>query len=434
MSNLPTGTVTLLFTDIEGSTRLIQQLGDRYARLLGDCRQLIRIAIDRWNGHEVDTQGDSFFVVFARANDALLAALDIQRALKYHSWEDGVTVRVRIGMHTGEPQMSQGNYIGVDVHHAARIMSAAHGGQVLLSQTTRELVEQTLPEGAYLRDLGEHRLKDLRRPSRLFQLGSDDLSTDFPPLKTLDTHPNNLPIEPTQFIGREKEVTAVIELLRRPEVRLLTLTGPAGVGKTRLSLQVAAELSDMFAGGVFLVPLAPVSDPEQVVPIIAQTLGIGEASDQPLLLLLQSVLQEKRMLIVLDNFEQVAIAALQIAELLAACRQLKILVTSRVVLRVRAEREYAVPALSLPGNKRLLDPAALSQYEAVALFIERARAVKPDFAVNNTNASAVVDICARLDGLPLAIELAAARIKYFPPQTLLTRLKQGLSVLAGGAH
>ena len=434
MSNLPTGTVTLLFTDIEGSTRLLQQLGDRYASVLEDCRQLIRTAIARWNGHEVDTQGDSFFVVFARANDALLAALDIQRTLKHHSWEKGVTVRVRIGMHTGEPQMSQDNYIGVDIHHAARIMSAAHGGQVLLSQTTRELVEQTLPEGVYLRDLGEHRLKDLRRPSHLFQLGSDDLSTDFPPLKTLDTHPNNLPIEPTQFIGREKEVAAVIELLRRPEVRLLTLTGPAGVGKTRLGLQVAAELSDMFAGGVFLVPLAPVSDPEQVVPIIAQTLGIGEASDQPLLLLLQSALQQKRMLIVLDNFEQVAIAALQIAELLAACRQIKILVTSRVVLRVRAEREYAVPALSLPDNKRLLDPAALSQFEAVALFIERARAVKPDFAVNNTNASAVVDICARLDGLPLAIELAAARIKYFPPQTLLTRLKQGLSVLAGGAH
>jgi predicted ATPase/class 3 adenylate cyclase/DNA-binding XRE family transcriptional regulator len=433
-NELPTGTITLLFTDIEGSTRLLQQLGDRYVSALADYRQLQREAFGQWHGHEVDAQGDVFFVVFARASDAVWAALTIQRAQANHSWPQGVSVRVRIGMHTGEPQLSSEGYTGLDVHHAACIMSAAQGGQVLLSHTTRELVEQSLPEGAYLRDMGEHRLKDLQRPSHLFQLSSADLPADFPPLKTLDTHPNNLPIEPTTFIGREKEVAALCDLARRPEVRLLTLTGPSGVGKTRLSLQVAAELSELFADGVFLVPLAPVSDPEQVVPTIAQTLSIGEVGDQPLLALVKSVLKEKHILLLLDNFEQVSDAALQIANLLSTCHKLKVLVTSRVVLHVRAEQEYAVPPFSVPNPKRLPDLATLEQYESVALFIARAQAVNPAFALTNANAPFVAGICARLDGLPLAIELAAARIKHFQPQALLVRLKQGLALLSGGAR
>lgn len=434
MPNLPTGTVTLLFTDIEGSTRILQQLGERYASLLADCRQLLRAAFVQWNGQEVDTQGDAFFVAFARATDAVAAAVTIQRALASQHWSEDVTVRARIGLHTGEPTLVSEGYIGIDVHHAARIMSAGHGGQILLSQTTRDLVEHYLPEGTYLQDLGEHRLKDLLRPSHLFQLNITDLPIVFPPLKTLDTHPNNLPIQPTAFIGREKEMLRVCDLLRSSEVRLLTLTGPGGVGKTRLSLQAAAELSDEFAHGVFLVPLAPINEPKQVVPAIAQTLGIGEATDQPLFPLLKTVLEKKQMLLLLDNFEHVADAAVIVAELLSLCPGLKLLVTSRVGLHVRAEQEFAVPPLTLHTLKRLPDPLDLSQYEASTLFISRAQAVKPDFQVTKANAPTLAVICARLDGLPLAIELAAARIKHFPPQTLLTRLEQGLTVLSGGAR
>src|SRR5437588_9294657 len=279
MPNLPTGTVTLLFTDIEGSTRLLQQLGERYGEVMADCRHLLRSLFQQYNGHEVDTQGDAFFVAFARATDAISAAINIQRTLAGHAWPDGASVRVRIGLHTGEPTRTADGYIGMDVHHAARIMSAGYGGQILLSPTTRQLVEQHLPAGTYLQDLGEHRLKDLQRPSHLFQLNVKDLPANFPPLKTLDTHPNNLPIQPTPFIGREKEVAAVTRLLQRSDVRLVTLSGPGGVGKTRLALHVAAELSDDFADGEFVVALAPVDDPAQVVPAIAQTLGISESSD-----------------------------------------------------------------------------------------------------------------------------------------------------------
>ncbi len=432
--DLPTGTVTLLFTDIEGSTRLLQQLGDDYASLLTDHNRLLRMVSRQWNGHEVDTQGDSFFLAFARANDAVEAALAIQRTLSGYSWPNDVTVRVRIGLHTGEPQLSPDGYIGMDVHHAARIMSAGHGGQILLSHTTCNLVEQHLPEGAYLKDLGEHRLKDLQRPIHLFQLGAAELPGEFPPLKTLDYRPNNLPIQPTSLIGREKEVATVCALLRRPEVRLLTLMGPGGVGKTRLGLQVAADLSELFSDGVFLVPLAPVSDPEQVVPMIAQTLSIGEAGGQPLLALVKSVLKEKNLLLLLDNFEQVADAALQVADLLSACPRLKVLVTSRVALHVRAEQEFVVPPLSVPDPKHLPDLVTLMQYYAVALFVARAQAARLDFEMTEANAPAVAGICTRLDGLPLAIELSAARVKYFQPHALLTRLEQGLAFLTGGAR
>jgi len=370
-------------------------------------------------------------VVFARATDAVCAAVAIQQAMASHVWPQDAVVRVRIGMHTGEPQLSTAGYVGLDVHHAARIMSVGHGGQILLSQATGVLVEQLLPTGVQVQDLGEHRLKDLRRPSRLFQLTIAGLPTDFPPLKTLDNHPNNLPIEPTAFIGREREAASVCALLCRPEVRLVTLTGPGGIGKTRLGLQVGAELADQFADGVFLVSLASAHDPEQVVPAIAQTLAIGEASDQPLLALLKTALKEKHLLLLLDNFEQVDAAAPMVAEVLATCPKLKVLVTSRSMLHVRAEREFVVPPLALPNLTRLPELAALSQYEAVALFIERAQAVKAGFQVTNTNAPAVAAICTRLDGLPLAIELAAARVKYFPPQNLLVRLEQGLALLVG---
>src|SRR6266496_4552689 len=434
MPSLPQRTVTLLFTDIGASTRLLQCLGERYPDVLAECRGLLRAAFHQHHGHEVDTQGDAFFVAFTRATDAISAAVDAQRALASHPWPEGAAVRVRMGLHTGEPSLTSEGYVGLDVHRAARIMSAGHGGQVLLSQTTRDLVEHALPEGAHLQDLGAHRLKDLQRPSHLYQLVMAGLPADFPPVKTLGIQPHNLPIQPTPLIGRGQEVASVQHLLRREDVRLLTLTGPGGIGKTRLGLQVAVELGEMFPEGVYFVNLAPISDSAFVVPTIAQTLALKETGEQSLLDLLKVYLREKQLLLLLDNFEQVVSAAIQVADLLTACPQLKVVVTSRAVLHVRGEQEFAVPPLALPHPRHLPDLETLSQYEAVALFIWRAQAAKPDFQVSDANASAIAEICVRLDGLPLAIELAAARMKVLPPQALLARLGHRLEVLTGGAR
>jgi predicted ATPase/class 3 adenylate cyclase/DNA-binding CsgD family transcriptional regulator len=434
MQNLPTGTVTLLFTDIAGSTRLLHQLGERYASMLLECCQVLRAVFEQWNGHVVDTQGDAFFVVFARATTAVSAAVVAQRALASHAFPNGASVHVRVGLHTGEPQRTAKGYVGLDVHRAARIMSAGHGGQVLLSQMTCSLVEQDLPEGVYLRDLGEHRLKDLGRPMRLFQLVITDLAADFPPLHTLESFPNNLPAQPTPFLGREHEVAVIRDLLHREDVRLVTLTGPGGTGKTRLGLQVAADLSDLFASGVFFVNLAPISDPALVVPTIAETLVIREGSGQTLLERLTEELRQRQMLLLLDNFEHVVSAAEQVAALLTACPQLKVLLTSREVLHVRAEHEFPVPPLAVPDPNHLPDLAMLSHHAAVALFLQQAQAVKPDFQLTDANARAIAELCVRLDGLPLAIELAAARMKLFPPRALLARLGQRLSVLTSASR
>jgi predicted ATPase/class 3 adenylate cyclase/DNA-binding CsgD family transcriptional regulator len=434
MHQLPSGTVTLLFSDIEESTRLLQQLGTQYSELLNTCRHFQRTAFEKNHGYEVDTQGDAFFVSFARASDAVAAAVAAQRALANHPWPEGVSVRVRMGLHTGEPGLSAEGYVGLDVHRAARIMGCAHGGQILLSQTTRALVEHDLPTGVSLRELGAHRLKDLQQPIHLFQLVIPDLPTDFPPLLTLDRHTHNLPVQLTSFIGREKEVAKVSQLLLRDDVRLLTLTGPGGIGKTRLGLQVAAELSDHFADGVFFVNLAPIGDPALVLPTIAQTLGVQESATRPMLDILQAVLLEKQMLLVLDNFEQVVGAAVEVAALLARCPRLKVLVTSRATLHLSGEHQFPVTPLTLPDPGHPPDLIALSQYEAVALFIARATAARPEFQVTNATATAIAEICVRLDGLPLAIELAAARITLLPPQALLARLGQRLALLTGGVR
>jgi predicted ATPase/class 3 adenylate cyclase len=427
--DLPTGTVTFLFTDVEGSTELLARVGSaEYAELLEEHRRLLRAAFAGAGGLEVDTQGDAFFVAFPSATGAVQAAARVQR-------ETAETpLAVRIGIHTGEPAVGPTGYVGLDVPRSARICAAGHGGQILISQSTRELVEDELPDGTALRDLGEHRLKDLERPQRLSQLLIEGLPTDFPALRTLENRPTNLAVQPTPLIGREREVAAVVERLRREDVRLLTLTGPGGTGKTRLGLQAAAELVEDFPHGVFFVALAPIADPELVLPTIAQTLGLRESGAVPLTESLGHFLAHKRVLLLVDNLEHLIEAAPALAELLATAPQLKVLVTSRIPAHLSGEHEYPVLPLNLPDPAHLPDVSSLSQYEAVALFIGRARATKPDFTVNNTNAPAVAEICVRLDGLPLAIELAAARTKLLPPQALLDRLTRSLDLLTGGAR
>jgi predicted ATPase/DNA-binding CsgD family transcriptional regulator len=411
-----------------------QQPGENYPDVLADCQPLLRTIFYQWHGHAVDMRGDALLVAFARATDAVLAAVEAQRAIATRPWPEEVIVRVRIGLHTGEPLLTSEGYIGPDVHRSARIMSAAHGGQILLSQTTANLVEQELPDDVMLRDLGEYHLKDLGRPSRLFQLVSSDLPATFPPLKTLDIYPNNLPVQLTPFLGREQELIAIQHLLRRKKVRLLTLTGPGGIGKTRLGLQAAAELADHFANGVYFVNLAPISDPMLVLPTIADTLSLREAAGQPMPEYLKAQLQEKQMLLLLDNFEQVVKAAESVIDLLVACPRLKVLVTSREVLHIRAEHEFTVPPLSLPDLKDLPGLTALSQNAAVVLFVQRAQATKLDFQLTHANARAIVEICVRLDGLPLAIELAAARVKLLTPQALQARLNQRLQILTSASR
>ncbi|HLX57582.1 MAG TPA: tetratricopeptide repeat protein [Ktedonobacteraceae bacterium] len=434
MPDFPTGTVTFLFTDIEGSTTRWEHHPESMRAALARHDTLLRSVITAHGGFVFKMMGDAVYAVFAVASDAVAAAVAAQQAVNTEEWGEVGSLRVRMALHTGAAQSRDQDYFGPTLNRVARVLSTGYGGQVLLSVATVELVRDALPMGVTVKDLGEHPLKDLLRPEHVYQLVIPDLPDEFPALKSLERHPHNLPTQPTPFVGREQEMTNLYDLLRRPDVRLVTLTGPAGVGKTRLALQVAAELSDLFADGLFLVPLAPVNDPEQTVPAITQTLGISDLSGQTPLTQLKGVLKDKQMLLVLDNFEQVIPAAVQMAELLAACPQLKIIVTSQVVLRLQAEREFSVSPLSLPNPKRLPDIIALSQYEAVALFIQRSQMVKPDFVVTNANAPAVAAICVRLDGLPLAIELAAARSKFFAPQALLTRLEQGLAMLTGGAR
>jgi predicted ATPase/class 3 adenylate cyclase len=389
MRAFPTGTVTFLFTDIEGSTKLLHELGDAYADALAEHRRLLREAFARHRGVEVDTQGDAFFIAFARARDALAAAAEGQAAL-----ESG-PIRVRMGLHTGEPLVTEEGYVGIDVHRAARIAAAGHGGQTVVSQTTYDLAGA---DG--LRDLGEHRLKDLSAPERIFQLGEGE----FPPLKTL--YQTNLPIPATPFLGREPELGEVGETLARPEVRLLTLTGAGGSGKTRLALQGAAEAADDYPQGVWWVPLAPVREPDEVLTTAARAVGAAGS--------LEGAVGDRRLLLLLDNFEHVIEAAPNLTSLLAACPNLNLMVTSRERLQLDGEHIYPVPVLARP--------------DALTLFATRARAVRPDFEPNE----ALDELCERLDDLPLALELAAARTTVLSTEQLLNRLGARLDLLRGG--
>ena len=433
---LPAGTLTFVFTDIEGSTKLQTELGtDRYQDVLETHTRILRGAF-KDGGFEVRVEGDALFVVFPVAVNAVRAAAAAQRGLAKATFPHGATVRVRMGMHTGEGRPATADagadYVGIDVNRAARVAAAGHGGQVLITQATATLARADLGDGLSLRDLGEFRLKDLANPERLFQLVITGGVADFPPIRSLDQAATFLPSQPSTFVGREREIAEGKRLLEG--TRLMTLTGPGGTGKTRLSLRIAEESAHDFADGTFFVPLAPITDPDLVPSTIAHTLGVQVGgSEMPLTRVLDHV-RGKRLLLVLDNFEQILPAAPIVGQILGASPALKIITSSRAPLRISGEQEFPVPPLELPDPERLPALEVLAQSDAVRLFIERAGAVRPDFRVTAENAAAVAEIVYRLDGLPLAIELAAARVKVLTPQSMLPKLRQGLDMLASTAR
>jgi predicted ATPase/class 3 adenylate cyclase len=432
---LPTGTVTFLFTDIEGSTRLLQELGHKtYRRVQDDHGKILRGAIAAGDGVEVRTEGDSFFAVFSTPDRALQAAVAGQRGLAAQDWPGDVALRVRMGLHTGVGVLESGgaDYVGVDVNRAARIAAAGHGGQILLSHATRALIEPTLPNGVMLRDLGQHRLKDIDYPEHLHDLIIDGHSSDFATVKSLDIRPAYLPSQRTSFVGREKEITETNELLGRS--RLLTLTGPGGTGKTRLALRVAGGNLDRFPDGVFMVDLSATVDPMLVVPEIAAALRVREMPGRDLAATLSDHLRDKALLLVIDNFEQLLGAIPVVSGVLDAAPGVTILATSRVPLRISGEQEYHVSPLPLPVSNHFDDPDRLTDFDSVVLFMERATAVRPDFRITKENAASIAEISARVDGLPLALELAASRIKIMSPTELATRLDKGLSLLTSDAR
>jgi class 3 adenylate cyclase len=433
MAALPSGTVTFLFSDVEGSTRLLARLRGRYAEVLAEHQRLLRAAFDEHDGREVHTEGDGFFVAFARASDAIAAAVSAQRSLASQGWPEGVDVRVRMGIHTGEAEVRNDDYVGLDVHRAARICAAAHGGQVLISSATRELAADELPADVALRDLGEYRLKDLERPEHLYQLVVGDLRADFPPPASLSPGSggaNGLPPVPNRTIGRADDVRAIADSLRADGVRLLTLTGPGGVGKTRLALECARALRADFADGAYFVALDPLRRAEDVTSAVLQSLGArpisGETPEQGV----RRFLAPKRLLLVLDNVEHLLAATPFVAELLVACPSLTVLATSREPLALAGEQRYPVAPLAL--SREDADLETLRRVPAIVLFAERVRAHDPGFRVTWDNALALVEICRRLDGLPLAIELAAARCTVFSPAEIAERLGDSLAALGRG--
>jgi predicted ATPase/class 3 adenylate cyclase len=431
---LPTGTVTFLFTDIEGSTKLARQSPDQWEFLRERHHAILQSAMDAHNGYVFQVIGDAFCVAFHTASDAVRAAVKSQIDLHAKNWGN-VPIKVRMGIHTGQAQLQPvGDYHGyLAMSRVQRLMSAGHGGQVLISATTQELLLEDLPQDVSLLDLGERRLKDLIRPEHIYQLVVPGLPADFPPLKTLDFYRHNLPFQLTSFIGREKEMDEIRKAIR--EHRLVTLTGVGGTGKTRLSLQVAADMLDQFQQGVWFVELASLTNPDLIPQTILFTFGIPEQPGLSVLQSLQDYLHEKKLLLVLDNCEHLIQACARIVNaLLSSSPTLVILATSREALGVHGEMLWHVPSLSLPDIKKLPALERMSQYEAVHLFIERATLVQPHLQVTNENAPAIAQICFRLDGIPLAIELAAARVKTLDVEQIAKRLDDRFRLLTGGSR
>jgi len=423
---------TFLFTDIESSTRLWEEHPEAMAPALARHDQILTRAVEQAGGRVVKTTGDGLLAVFDSPTDTVVATIDAQRDLDAETWGKTGPLRVRMGIHAGDSENRDGDFFGPAMNRTARIMAAGHGGQVLLSAVAVELADGRLPAGAELRDLGIHRLKDLTLPEHLYQLVHDDLETEFPPPVTLDARPHNLPLQATEFLGRANELAAIQVMLSSPGTRLLTLTGPGGAGKTRLGLQVAAEQLDLFRDGVFFVDVSAERDPDAAFEAIVRALELPVSGGGDPLQVLKSRLRDRQMLLVLDNFEQVTAAAVGLSELLQQAPEVKVVVTSRETLRIRAEHVFPVPPFSLPHPK---DPApVIAGSESVQLFTERARAVRPGFAISDDNAAVIAEICLRLDGLPLAIELAAARLNVFTPSDLLERLRERLDVLGGGGR
>jgi predicted ATPase/class 3 adenylate cyclase len=436
MPEYPSGTVAFLFTDIEGSTKRWERDSaamwaavERHFAVLAD-------AIAAQNGVLFKTIGDAVQAAFPSASAAVAAAVAAQLALQAEDWSGVGPLRVRMAVHVGEAAPRDGDYLAPCLNRLARLLGTGYGDQILLSEAARALAVSALPPGCELLDLGAHRLRDLLQPEHIYQLLGPGLIIDFPPLKSLDRHLHNLPAQPTALLGRESEVAAARALLEQEGARIVTLTGPGGTGKTRLGLQVGAELVEAFGDGVWFVPLAAIADSNLVIPAIAQPLGVREIPGEPLLTTLQEYLRNKHALLLLDNFEHVTAAAPAVSALLAACPRLQVLITSREPLRITGERELPVPPLSLPTERqaRGISPAQLLEYSGIRLFVERAQAVKPEFVLSESIARDVAAICLRLDGLPLAIELAAARVRVLPPRQLLTRLDTRLKVLTGGSR
>ncbi|MEW6400886.1 MAG: tetratricopeptide repeat protein [Chloroflexota bacterium] len=432
MSDLPSGTVTFLFTDIEGSTRLAREHQETWETLRARHHTLLRKAIESNHGTIFQVVGDAFCAAFENAGDALQAAYHAQQALQHEPWGEAA-IHVRMGLHTGEVKVVEGEFHGyLTLSLAQRIMSVGHGGQVLVSEETEDLLRSQLPKEIRLQDMGKHKLKDIPQPVRFFQLVAKDLRSEFPALETKDFHPNNLPTQVTSFVGRQKELEDVKKLIR--EARVLTLTGAGGSGKTRLALQAATEMLNEFEDGVFFVALAPISDPGLVASTIARSLGLAETAGRSILESLKDYLQNKSLLLLLDNFEQVTSAVPAVAEILAACSKVKVFATSREALHISGEREVPVLPLAHSSPAPFSSRKSLAESPAVDLFVQRARAVKPDFEFSNETAPAIAEICHRLDGLPLAIELAAARSRLLSPTALLARLEHRLDFLTGGAR